>query len=120
VNTIVLELKWSPEQIAAWLRRTYPDLTGWHVCHAATFQAIYHGGKGGLSRQLTQRRASDDRCAGAADARPNASARIVQPRAAHRSPTGAGAAHTLDRRLGRRPPPSLNRVGVSDRRVPLS
>ena len=28
-----LELEWSPEQIAAWLRRTFPERPGWHVCH---------------------------------------------------------------------------------------
>jgi IS30 family transposase len=50
-----LELEWSPEQIAAWLRRTYPEQPRWHVCHETIYQAIYHGGKGGLSRQLTKR-----------------------------------------------------------------
>lgn len=50
-----LELEWSPEQIAAWLRLTYPDRPSWHVCHETIYQAIYHGGKGGLSRQLTKR-----------------------------------------------------------------
>jgi IS30 family transposase len=50
-----LELEWSPEQIAAHLRRTYPDRPGWHVCHETIYQALYHGGKGGLSRQLTRR-----------------------------------------------------------------
>jgi transposase, IS30 family len=50
-----LELEWSPEQIAAWLRRTYPDRPGWQVCHETIYQALYHGGKGGLSRQLTSK-----------------------------------------------------------------
>jgi IS30 family transposase len=50
-----LELEWSPEQIAAWLRETYPDRSPWHVCHETIYQAIYHGGKAGLSRQLTKR-----------------------------------------------------------------
>jgi transposase, IS30 family len=50
-----LELEWSPEQIAAWLRLTYPDRPGWHVCHETIYQALYHGGKGGLSRQLTKK-----------------------------------------------------------------
>jgi IS30 family transposase len=50
-----LELEWSPEQIAAWLRLSYPDQRSWHVCHETIYQAIYHGGKGGLSRQLTRR-----------------------------------------------------------------
>jgi len=50
-----LELEWSPEQIAAWQRRAYPDQRRWHVCHETIYQAIYHGGKGGLSRQLTKK-----------------------------------------------------------------
>ena len=28
-----LELEWSPEQIAAWLRAAYPSRPSWHVCH---------------------------------------------------------------------------------------
>jgi len=49
------ELEWSPEQIAAWLRATYPDRVSWHVCHEPIYQALYHGGKGGLRRELTRR-----------------------------------------------------------------
>jgi transposase, IS30 family len=50
-----LELEWSPEQIAAWLRAAYPDRVSWHVCHETIYQALYHGGKGGLRRELTRR-----------------------------------------------------------------
>ena len=50
-----LELEWSPEQIAAWLRREYPERRLWHVCHETIYQAVYHGGKHGLTRQLTTR-----------------------------------------------------------------
>jgi IS30 family transposase len=50
-----LELEWSPQQIAAYLRVAYPDRPDWHVCHETIYQALYHGGKGGLSRQLTRR-----------------------------------------------------------------
>jgi IS30 family transposase len=46
---------WSPEQIAAYLRRAYPDRASWHLCHETIYQALYHGGKGGLSRTLTRR-----------------------------------------------------------------
>jgi transposase, IS30 family len=48
-----LELEWSPEQIAAWLRQTYPHRRAWHVCHETIYQAIYHGGNRGLTRKLT-------------------------------------------------------------------
>jgi len=50
-----LELEWSPEQIAAHLRAAFPDQPSWHVCHETIYQALYHGGKGGLSRKLTAR-----------------------------------------------------------------
>jgi IS30 family transposase len=50
-----LELEWSPEQIAAHLRSEYPDRPDWHLCHETIYQALYHGGKGGLSRTLTRR-----------------------------------------------------------------
>lgn len=49
-----LELEWSPEQIAAYLRRTWPDRPSWHVCHETIYQALYRG-RAGLSRQLTRR-----------------------------------------------------------------
>jgi transposase, IS30 family len=50
-----LELEWSPEQIAAHLRLTWPDRPSWHVCHETIYQALYHGGRGGLSRELTRK-----------------------------------------------------------------
>jgi transposase, IS30 family len=50
-----LELEWSPEQIAGWLRTTFPDRSDWHVCHETIYQALYLGGRGGLRRQLTRR-----------------------------------------------------------------
>jgi transposase, IS30 family len=50
-----LELEWSPEQIAAWLRSEYPDRPRWHVCHETIYQALYNGGTCGLSRQLTKK-----------------------------------------------------------------
>jgi IS30 family transposase len=51
----LLELEWSPAQIAAHLRETYPDRPDWHLCHETIYQALYHGGKGGLSRTLTRK-----------------------------------------------------------------
>src|SRR6185312_13964235 len=50
-----LELEWSPEQICAWLRSTFPDRPDWHLCHETIYQALYLGGRGGLRRQLTRR-----------------------------------------------------------------
>ena len=50
-----LELEWSPEQVANHLRTAFPGRPSWHVCHETIYQAIYHGGKGGLSRTLTKK-----------------------------------------------------------------
>jgi IS30 family transposase len=58
LRAVVAELlgqDWSPEQIAAHLRQAYPERRSWHVCHETIYQALYHGGKGGLSRTLTRR-----------------------------------------------------------------
>lgn len=50
-----LELDWSPEQIAVWLRTEHPDRSEWHVCHETIYQAPYHGTRLGLHRRLTAR-----------------------------------------------------------------
>ncbi|MFP5023504.1 IS30 family transposase [Pseudonocardia phyllosphaerae] len=50
-----LEQEWSPEQIAGHLRAAFPDRASWHLCHETIYQALYHGGTGGLSRTLTVR-----------------------------------------------------------------
>ena len=50
-----LLLEWSPEQIAAWLRREHPDRAEWHLCHETIYQALYTPAKSGLSRELTTR-----------------------------------------------------------------
>jgi IS30 family transposase len=49
-----LEQEWSPEQISGWLRLTHPDRPSWKLCHETIYQALYHGGRGGLSRELTK------------------------------------------------------------------
>jgi len=48
-----MDLEWSPEQIAAWLRIEFPDRPRWHVCHETIYQALDDGARSGLSRQLT-------------------------------------------------------------------
>ena len=50
-----LQLEWSQQQIAAWLRRAHPERASWHVCHETIYQALYHGGKHALARELTRR-----------------------------------------------------------------
>jgi IS30 family transposase len=48
----LLSWKWSPQQIAATLRRVYPDEPQRHVSHETIYTAIYAQPRGELRRQL--------------------------------------------------------------------
>jgi transposase, IS30 family len=48
----LLERKWSPEQIAAYLRRKHPDDERWWVSPEAIYRALYVQGRGVLKREL--------------------------------------------------------------------
>jgi IS30 family transposase len=45
--------RWSPQQIAGWLRREYPDDVGMHVSHETIYQSLYVQSRGELRRELT-------------------------------------------------------------------
>src|ERR1700678_3737917 len=47
-----LGMKWSPEQIAAMLRRRFPGRPEMHVCHETIYQALYVQGRGELRREI--------------------------------------------------------------------
>jgi IS30 family transposase len=49
-----LERRWSPEQIAAWLKRTYPDRPTCHVSHETIYRTLFVQSRGGLRRDLVQ------------------------------------------------------------------
>jgi IS30 family transposase len=51
-----LKEKWSPAQDhGAHQRETYLDRPEWHLCQETMYQALYHGGEGGLHRTLTKK-----------------------------------------------------------------
>jgi IS30 family transposase len=49
-----LRLQWSPEQIAGWLKRTYPDDANSLVSHETIYRSLYIQARGALKRELLQ------------------------------------------------------------------
>lgn len=47
-----LQRQWSPEQIAGWLRRTYPDDTSHQVSHETIYRTLYIQSRGALKQEL--------------------------------------------------------------------
>jgi IS30 family transposase len=54
VQKLLRTKKWSPEQIAAQLRREHPDESEWWVSHEAIYQAIFVQSKPELRKELTK------------------------------------------------------------------
>jgi IS30 family transposase len=50
-----LDIHWSPEQISAWLLKTFPDNETMNVCAETIYQAIYIQAKGQLKRDVVSR-----------------------------------------------------------------
>jgi IS30 family transposase len=48
-----LEQNWSPEQIAGWLRLTYPDDAELQVSHETIYRSLFIQSRGALKRELT-------------------------------------------------------------------
>jgi len=49
-----LTLRWSPQQISGWLRRTYPGDEGMDVSHETIYLTLFIQARGGLKRELAQ------------------------------------------------------------------
>ena len=49
-----LQLEWSPQQVAGWLKRTYPDDESYHVSHETIYRSLYIQARGALKKELIQ------------------------------------------------------------------
>jgi IS30 family transposase len=49
-----LQSLWSPEQIAGWLKRTYPDDETHHVSHETIYRSLFIQARGALKKELLQ------------------------------------------------------------------
>jgi IS30 family transposase len=49
-----LQLEWSPEQIAGWLKRTYPDHESDQVSHETIYRSLFIQARGALKKELLQ------------------------------------------------------------------
>ncbi len=49
-----LELNWSPEQIAGWLKRAYPEDESCRVSHETIYRSLYVQARGVLKKELLQ------------------------------------------------------------------
>jgi IS30 family transposase len=45
---------WSPEQIAGWLKRTYPDAENYQVSHETIYRSLFIQARGALKKELLQ------------------------------------------------------------------
>jgi len=48
-----LQIQWSPEQIAGWLKRTYPDAT-YQVSHETIYRSLFIQARGALKKELLE------------------------------------------------------------------
>jgi len=49
-----LRKRWSPEQIAGWLKRTHPNDKSYHVSHETIYQSLFIQARGVLKKELQQ------------------------------------------------------------------
>ena len=49
-----LKMQWSPEQIAGWLKHTYPEDESYQVSHETIYRSLYIQARGALKKELVQ------------------------------------------------------------------
>ena len=49
-----LQLEWSPDQIAGWLKSTYPDDENYRVSHETIYKTLFIQARGALKKELLQ------------------------------------------------------------------
>lgn len=49
-----LQLEWSPEQVAGWLKQTYPSDESYQVSHETIYRSLYIQARGALKKELLQ------------------------------------------------------------------
>ena len=49
-----LQLEWSPEQIAGWLKRSFPDDENYRVSHETIYRSLFIQARGALKKELLQ------------------------------------------------------------------
>ena len=49
-----LQLQWAPQQIAGWLKRTYPDDENYQVSHETIYKSLFIQARGALKKELLQ------------------------------------------------------------------
>ena len=49
-----LQLEWAPDQIAGWLKRTYPDNEAMQVSHETIYKSLFIQARGALKKELLQ------------------------------------------------------------------
>ncbi len=54
IGTGRLRMFWSPEQIAGWLKHTYPCVESLHVSHETIYRSLFIQARGALKRELLQ------------------------------------------------------------------
>ena len=53
IVAVKLERRWSPQQIAGWLKATYPDVPELQVSHESIYRSLYVQSRGALRKELT-------------------------------------------------------------------